>query len=142
MEIKPLGDIVGKWNRRVSIAGPEYEAGVRSPKKDWAAAAWAANDSWKAQIQDAIARNAFALGVRAAGTAKWQEKTLAVGLARWAPGVAAAAPDYEKGYAPFHAALAALVLPPRFGRNDPRNYDRCRKIGDALAAVRKGLLKR
>lgn len=142
MDIKPLGEIVEKWTGRVSISGPEFEAGVRSPKRDWASSAMAANDSWKAGVQDAVSRNAFFAGVRAAGTPKWQERTLTIGVPRWVPGVAAAGPEYEKGFAPFHAALAALTLPPRYARNDPRNYARTIKIGEVLGKVRKDLLKR
>jgi len=142
MDIKALADIVGKWTARVAISAPEYEAGVRSPKRDWAGSAMGANDSWKAGVQDAIARNAFFAGVRAAGTPKWQERTLTIGVPRWIPGVAAAGPQYEKGFAPFHSALAALALPMRYARGDARNYERVKKIGDALHKIRLGLLKR
>jgi len=142
MKVHSLDEIVAKWTARVSIAGPEYEDGVRNPKRDWATEAAAANDAWKAGVQDAIARNAFQTGVRTVGTPKWQDKTLTVGVSRWAPGVAAAAADYGRGFAPFLAALAALVLPKRYGRGDSRNYDRVKMIGDALHKVRLGLLKR
>lgn len=141
MKIKPLDQIVEKWNRRVSIAGPEYEDGVRNPRRDWASSCKDANDEWKTETAAAIARNAYFNGVRVVGTAKWMEKTLALGLARWAPGVAAAGPDYSTGYAPFHAALSALVLPPRRARGAASNYERAKKVGEELHKVRLAQLK-
>jgi len=141
MKIKSLDQIVEKWNRRVAIAGPEYEDGVRNPKRDWASGCKDANDSWKTETAAAIARNAYFNGVRVTGTPKWQEKTLNLGLMRWAPGVAAAGPDYNKGFGPYHSALAALVLPPRRGRGTPQNYERSKKIGETLHALRIGAAK-
>lgn len=132
MEIMALDKIVDKWNRRVAIAGPEYEDGVRNPKRDWETETKAANDNYKVAIAEAIARDAFLKGVDRAGTAKWQSKTIELGIPRWPTGVMAATEDYRNGFAPFHAGLERLVLPQRRARGDERNWERSKKVGQML----------
>lgn len=139
MDIMPLEKIVDKWNRRVSIAGPEYEDGLRNPKADWEASTLAAVATWEAAMQEAIRLKTYEAGVREAGTRKWQERSLALGVARWPTGVAAAVGDYRTGFAPFHAVLERLVLPPRFARGDTRNYERVKAIGTALRKAKLGV---
>ena len=45
-----------------------------------------------------------------------------------------AAPDYEKGFARYHAAIDRVDLGPRFPRRDPRNLARVKAVVDALVA--------
>jgi len=138
MDIMPLEKIVDKWNRRVSIAGPEYEDGLRNPKADWETSTLAAVATWETAIREAIAAGTYAAGVRDAGTRKWQDRALSLGLQRWGPGVAVALPDYRSGFAPFHAQLERMTLPPRFARGDTRNYERVKAIGMALRKIKLG----
>jgi hypothetical protein len=132
MEVMELSAIVAKWNARTSIAGPEYEAGVRSPKTDWASATAAAKDNYKAGVTEAIAAGSFEKGVRAAGTPKWQERTLTLGVARWPSGVAASQDSYRSAIEPFISALRSLALPPRYAKGDARNLQRVNVIATAL----------
>jgi hypothetical protein len=62
-----------------------------------------------------------------------------LGTARFPSGVAAAADDWTKGFAPFHQAIAAAVLPPRRPTRDPANRQRINAILDAVtnAAVQR-----
>ena len=138
MDIMPLEKTVDKWNRRVSIAGPEFEDGLRNPKTDWEASTLAAVSTWEAAMQEAIRLGSFASGVREAGTRKWQDRALSLGVARWPTGVSAAVGDYRTGFAPYHAALERLTLPPRFARGDTRNYERVKAIGTALRKIKMG----
>lgn len=138
MDIMPLEKIVDKWNRRVNIAGPEFEDGLRNPKRDWETATLAAVSAWEAAIQEAIRAGTYAAGIREAGTRKWQDRALSLGVARWGPGVAIAMPDYRTGFAPYHAALERLTLPARFARGDSRNYERVKAIGVTLRKIKLG----
>ena len=138
MDIMPLEKIVSKWNRRVNIAGPEYEDGLRNPKVDWESATLAAVATWEAAMAEAIRLKTYEAGVREAGTRKWQERATTLGVERWGPGVAAAVGDYRTGFAPFHAALERLILPPRFARGDTRNYERVKAIGTTLRKIKLG----
>jgi len=138
MDIMPLEKIVDKWNRRVGIAGPEFEDGLRNPKVDWETATLAAVSAWEAAMQEAIRLGTWAKGIREAGTRKWQDRSLTLGVARWPSGVAAAVGDYRTGFAPYHAALERLTLPARYARGDVRNYERVKAIGVTLRKIKLG----
>jgi len=131
-EIKPLGAIKEKWARVTPMRTEDYKLGVQNPKRDWAEEAEAGKQNWKMGIDQAAAKDLFAKGVRAAGTGKWRDGALTKGPGRFAEGVMIAAPDYEKGFAPFHQAIERVDLGPRFPRRDPRNLGRVKAIVDAL----------
>lgn len=133
-EIKSLAAIKDKWTRVTPGRTEDYKLGIQNPKRDWAEEALAAKDNYKAGVDAAHAKGLFAKGVAKAGTAKWKDKALKKGPGRFAEGVYIAGPDYEKGFAPFHAAIEKVDLGPRFPRRDPRNLERVKKVVDALIA--------
>jgi len=128
MDIKTLDKIQDKFVRRTSQAGPDYEAGVSAPKRDWAQATKAAEANFEQGIQAAIGRKSFGKGVTKAGSAKFLRGAKEKGVARYPSGVAAGAADYAQGFAPFHSALAAATLPPRKARRDPSNLARVNAV--------------
>ena len=131
-EIKSLGAIREKWSRVTPMRTEDYKLGVQNPKRDWAEETEEAKQIWKMGVDQAAAKDLFAKGVRKAGTNKWRDKALAVGPGRFAEGVMIAAPEYEKGFAPYHQAIERADLGPRFPRRDPRNLNRVKAIVDAL----------
>lgn len=137
-EIKKLSDIRDKWTRVTPGRTEDYRLGIQNPKRDWAEEALAAKDNWKSGIDAAAAKDLFAKGIAKAGTSKWKEKALKKGPGRFSEGVYMAGPDYEKGFAPFHAAIERVDLGPRFPRRDPRNLERVRKVVEALIAEKVG----
>jgi len=137
-EIKALSAIADKWTRVTPGRTADYKLGIQSPKRDWADETLAAKENWKSGIDAAAAKDLFAKGVAKAGTSKWKEKALKKGPGRFAEGVYIAGPDYEKGFAPYHAAIERVDLGPRFPRRDPRNLERVRKVVDALIAEKVG----
>ena len=137
-EIKALSAIADKWTRVTPGRTSDYKLGIQNPKRDWQDEALAAKDNWKAGIDAAAAKDLFAKGIVKAGTSKWREKALKKGPGRFAEGVYLAGPDYEKGFAPYHAAIERVDLGPRFPRRDPRNLERVKKIVDALIAEKVG----
>lgn len=137
-EIKSLSAIGEKWSRVTPGRVDDYKLGVTSPKRDWAEEAKAAKDNWKAGIDAAAAKDLFAKGVEKAGTGKWKEKALKKGPTRFSEGVYMARPDYEKGFAPFREAIAAVDLGPRYPKRDPRNLERVKKVVDALVSKKLG----
>ena len=136
--IKSLAAIREKWVRVTPGRVEDYTNGIRSPRRDWAAETAASSANWKAGVDSAHAKGLFAKGVTDAGTKKWQEKTLAKGPGRFGEGVNIAGPDYEKGFAPFRAAIAAVDLGPKYPRRDPRNLNRVKLIVDALVKTKMG----
>jgi len=137
-EIKSLSSIRDKWTRVTPARSEDYKLGIQNPRRDWADEAEASKDNWKAGIDAAAGKDLYAKGIRAAGTQKWKDKALKKGPGRFSEGVYIAGPDYEKGFKPFHDAIAAADLGPRFPRRDPRNIDRVKRIVDALVKAKLG----
>lgn len=131
-KIRPLATIQEKWTTVTPQRSAQYQSGVETPLEDWQTQAKASEGNFEQGIQKAIAAKSFGKGVAAAGTDRWQSKTLQVGVPRWAPGVAAASNDYGQRFAPFRDVIERTALPPRFPRGDARNYARVAAIGDAL----------
>jgi len=133
-KIKSSSEIAEKWARVTPQRAPDYEAGIKNPKVDWATATKAAEDAYKMGVTKAANEGRFGKGVTKAGTAKWQEKALSVGPARYSQGVSVAGPAYEKGFAPFRDIIEKTTLPPRFAKGDPRNIERVKTMAAALHA--------
>jgi len=137
-EIKSLGSIREKWTRVTPGRTEDYKIGIQNPKRDWETETKAGKENWKAGIDAAHAKDLFSRGVAKAGTSKWRDRALKKGPGRFAEGVYIAGPDYEKGFAPFHAAIERTDLGPRFPKRDPRNLDRVRRIVEALIEEKVG----
>lgn len=138
MEIKKLSDIKEKWTRVTPMRTEDYKIGIKNPRRDWADETEAAKGNWKAGIDAAHAKDLFSKGVSAAGTKKWQDKALQKGPGRFAEGVIIAGPDFEKGFAPYHAAIERADLGPKFPRRDPRNLGRVKVVVDAMIEEKLG----
>lgn len=138
VKIKPLARIVSKWADVTPGRAPYYEEGVKSPRADWATEAAKAAKTWAEAITEAASRDAYRKGVQEAGTEKWQRKATTVGVERYGPGVRAAAPDFEKGFAPYHSVLERITLKPRGPKGSAINYERVKQIGDALHKAKIG----
>jgi hypothetical protein len=135
-QIPDIGVIAEKWERVTPQRTVDYEQGVRNPKVNWADATLAAEATYVEAVSQAIAEGRFGRGVRAAGTRKWQEKTIAKGPVRWSQGVRLAGVDFAAGFQPYRDLIAQIVLPPRGPKGDPRNLERVRAIDDALHALK------
>jgi hypothetical protein len=137
-EIRDISKIREKWQRVTPLRAEDYKRGVAEPKRNWEEAAKAAADVWKTAITEAANRGAFAKGVAEAGLSKWQQKAQAKGPSRYSEGVMIAAPDYERGFAPFAEVIRATTLPARFPKGDPRNIERVKTIATALRQKKTG----
>ena len=138
--IRSVDQIASKWAEVTPMRSADYAAGIANPRRSWSAATKAAEASYEAGVTKAIARKAFGRGVTKAGDEKWSRKATTRGTANWGPGVAEAKGDYAAGFAPYQAAIAAAVLPPRYARRDPRNLARVKAIVDALVAKKESLM--
>ena len=120
------------WKRRSAASTPDYEAGVRDPKTDWAQATKAAEGNYNKGVQAAMSRGAFGKGVSNAGTEKWQKNAIAKGTQRWAAGIALAEDAYIVGFTPYATTIANTKLPPRGPKGDPGNINRVAVMAKAL----------
>ena len=130
--IRSISDIAEKWTRVTPGRSEDYRGGIEAPKKDWETETKAAEGAYKAGVTKAAAEGRFGKGVDKAGTAKWKDRALLVGVDRWGPGVSVAGPAYASGFGPFRDVIERTTLPPRGPKGDPRNYERVKAIGDAL----------
>ncbi len=137
-EVKNIGAVKEKWARVTPQRTEDYKIGVTNPRRDWATAAAAAKDSYKAGVTEAASKGMYEKGVTESGSAKWKEKALAKGPGRFAEGVMVGANDYAKGMEPVIATIQATTLPPKFPRGDPRNIQRVSVIATALRKMRTG----
>jgi len=136
--IKSAADIAGKWARVTPTRDADYRSGVERPLRDWQEEAAAAEDRYVTGVTQAAQSGRFGQGVAKAGTEKWKRKALAVGVNRWGPGVRAAQPDYQAGFAPYRDVIERVELPPRRATGDPSNIDRVAAIAAALHAAKTG----
>ena len=132
MNIKPLSTIADKWSGNASRSGAAYTAGVKNPKTSWQSATAAADESRKAGLAAADARNAFVEGVNAAGDATWQKGAVEKGPTRFAQGVQIAKPAYTEGFSKFHGVISSTTLPPRGPKGSPENITRVTAVTEAL----------
>jgi len=139
--IKKLEDIAAKWKEVTPGRVAYYEKGVKEPLKNWEEMAIAAEPAWESGVTDAVGRKAFMGGVKRVGIKKWQTMAIAKGVARFGPGIEIGAPYYEEGFKPFHEVIAAITLPARGRRGDPKNIERVRAIAAALHKKRVELRK-
>lgn len=137
LRTRSLDQAADKWSRRASVAGPDYEAGVRGAGGAWEAATKAAGDSWKQGVTQAAARGAFEKGVAAAGGTRWEQKSIEKGPSRFAQGVAVSTGDYASKFGPFLSAIASLNLPPRGPAGDPRNLQRVTIVAETLSKLKR-----
>lgn len=138
--IRSVDSIANKWALVTPMRSGDYAAGIASPRRSWSAATKAAEKAYEEGVQKSIARKSFGKGVGKAGDEKWARKSSVNGVRNWGPGVAEAKGDYATGFAPYQAAIAAAVLPPRYARRDPRNMLRVKAIVDALIAKKESLI--
>lgn len=140
--IKPLDQAADKWTRRSAVAGPDYQAGVTSPRTPWAQASIAADPTYRAAVTAAAQAGAYAAGVRAAGEEKWRNGAVQKGPQRFAEGVNLAVGQWQKGFAPYATTISNLTLPPRGPVGSPQNLQRVTTVANALRATKTTSQKR
>lgn len=138
--VRALDKIAKKWADVTPMRAGDYADGIANPRRPWAAATKNAEEAYEAGVQKSITRKAFGKGVTRAGDEKWQRKASTRGVANWGPGVSDAQGDFQAGFAPYREAIAAVQLPPRYARRDPRNLQRVKAVVDALAAKKESML--
>jgi hypothetical protein len=132
MKTKALADVVQKFTDVTPGRSAYYERGAVGAGSEWEKNTTAAKASYKAAVSASNIDSMFAGGVKKAGAAKFDRKVKDVGVARFGPGVTAAAPDYASGMAPMLETLAATTLPARAPRGSDSNLERVRTIATAL----------
>ena len=131
--------IAKKWAEETPKRSTYYEEKAPAAGDLWETNTVGAKGTYKAAVADPKIGDRFAGGAKGKAE-KFKRKIVDVGVARFGPGVAAAQPDMESGFAPYQAVLAAISVPDRKPRGDPSNYAIVQKIGDPLHKKRLALL--
>lgn len=132
MTVPTKADVQKKWVDEAPKRAAYYETEASKAGATWAAETTAAAPTYKSAVQAANIDKMFSGGVKRAGAAKFERKVKSVGVARFAPGIAAAETDFGDGVDPFLAVLAATEIPQRGPRGDAANYAIVQKVGDPL----------
>ena len=134
--IKPIEVSSSKWTRRASVAGEDYRAGVENPRTPWDQASRAADPVYRQAVTAAAAAGRYAAGVQRAGVERWRTNAIAKGPTRFAEGVQLAVGDWQRGFAPYQAAIQAVQLPARGPAGSPQNLQRVTVIASALRQLK------
>ena len=136
VDVNDLDDSAEKFERRAGNAGTDYETGVSGVSdSEQQAATLDSADNWETGVQDAIAEGRFQTGVENPNKS-WQEASLETGRSRFTQGASNAGDTWTEGFSPFADVLESLDLEPRGPRGSGANYDRSRRVGEALNNAR------
>jgi hypothetical protein len=133
--IKPIDQIVKKWQTNAGAAGANYVYGVQNPRRPQAATAVAAAQSWATGVQQAVTNGSYAKGV-AAGATKYMTNATGKGAQRYPTGITAGVGDFQNGIQPYLNILSNLQLPARLPTGDPGNIQRVSTVDAALRAAK------
>jgi hypothetical protein len=136
MHVRSVQDSAEKFKTRAAAAAPDYQKGVANAGGRWQAGAEAAEDAWATGTSEAVAQRRFGAGVRKAGAQRYQTKATQLGPDRFRTGVAAAAGDWQAGFAPFANALSSFDAGPKGPRGSAQNKDRANRVADHLRKTR------
>jgi hypothetical protein len=131
-QTKNAQQTVDKWQRRASVAQPEYQAGVQNPRTPWDQATMAAENSYKAGVLAAANAGNFGKGVSKAGSSKWQNAAMKKGPSRFVEGVSMSGPAFQEQISAVLTTIQGVTLPARGPKGSPQNYQRVGPIGEAL----------
>ncbi len=131
-KIRSMAKIKEKYGRVTPGKGPELEAGLKDPKKNWHDETMAAGDAWRGGVEGAIARDGFIKGVGAVSQADYLDPALKLGVKRYRDGVTFGTTKYGEKFSPFRDVIEGTTLPPRGPVGDPGNVERVRIMSAAL----------
>lgn len=138
--IRPVSKLKEKFKKRVEAAGPDYEFGVKNPKRTWLEEFIAVAETIKEAIKAMAEEYRFKHGAERVGQKKWADNTGRKGPARWRDETPKRSDEWEKEWSPFKETIEALVFEAKKPRGDPANVDkRVKPIVDALVKKRKEL---
>ena len=141
IKVKDITKSAEKWSTRAAGAADEFATNAAAAQDEWGRNTQAAEANYRAGISQANIGTRFARGVaKALAAGKFSAKITAVGGTRYSQGVGVAQADWSSGFAPFHSALTAIVLPARRPRGDVANIQRVATIASTLHAKRLALL--
>jgi hypothetical protein len=136
IKVKPVDQIVKKWQTRAAGAGADYTAGINNAGDSYVQNTLASKDAYAAGITAAVSDGRWEKGVQGTGGAKWKKNTVAVGAARFGQGVANATNEFTSAMQKVSSVIGGVTLGPRGPKGDPQNWQRSVAVGQALHAAK------
>jgi hypothetical protein len=103
MARKTPEQIVRKFQARIAQAGPEYQAGVTNPTREWLEGYRAGARRMEAELMRALQEGRHLRGAQAKAD-RWRNRVMAVGAQRFTQAAQVAAEEYSKVAADILAA--------------------------------------
>jgi len=138
VKIKSLEDIATKYVEVAPTKAPYYEKEVKAAGDDWKEGALAGQKAYETAMRDPKVLARRKEQIDDAAKEKYVRKAGTLGPDRYAAGTAAAKEDFRSGFEKYHGVIAALTLPERGPRGDPKNINRVKAVADALHKARVG----
>jgi len=123
IKIRPVENLKEKFVKRVSVAGPDYEAGVKQPLRVWLDEFRNASDAIAEGLRQVAETKRFLTGAERKGQGGWSNPTVRKGPPRWRDETPKSGDSYKEGFKPFHEVLSSLVLEKKRPKGDPANVD-------------------
>ena len=122
-----------KFRKRVEVAAPDYEFGVKNPRYDWLERFSSVADAVAEALRRAVEEKRHLAGAQRAGSKKWQDNASRKGVPRWRDETPKAADSWRSAFEDFASELERLALAPRRPKGDPANVDlRVKPVVEAL----------
>ena len=112
MKTKSLGETQKAYEEAIPRAAANYKTGIQAAS-NVIEASKAAEENWKAGMQDAIGRNARLKGLEKVTDADWKKAALEKGAPRIGGGMTASKEKYNRGMGEVLSVLQGITLPPR-----------------------------
>lgn len=138
--VRPMSHIKKKWVDRAGVAGPEYEFGIKNPRKVWADEASKAQETYKKAITDPSVPARYKGGVEKTGQKKYVDMATRKGITRFPEGVTLGQPFFEEGFTPYRDEIEKTELPPKLPKGDPGNITRVSRLASAMHEKKKAIL--
>jgi hypothetical protein len=129
---KGVTNTVDKWQRRASVAQPDYLNGVQNPRTPWDQAAKNAEGNYRSAVTQAATEGRYGKGVSRVGAQKWMDGATKKGPARFVEGVQLGGQNFQDRINTVLSTIEGVTLPPRGPKGSPSNYQRVTPIGEAL----------
>jgi hypothetical protein len=131
--VPPVKQVQEKFRKRVEVAGPDYEFGVKNPLRDWEAEYVDAVDRIHEGLREAIEQGRLAGGVKRRGVAFWKGRASRKGPPRWRDETPKSADTFATEISDFLSTIAATALEKKKRKGDPANIEgRVKPIVQAL----------
>lgn len=137
IRIKPASASQQKYINNTGNAGQSYQDGINNPRRDWLTATQAADGTFNASMQAAIANDSFGKSLTQDAASKQKNNAIQLGVGRYPQGTKNAAPAWAKFTQPVLDALAAVPDMPRGPKMSQQNFDKQHAYAAAAASAKK-----